>query len=301
MTPFAEGALLAVNAVSDLRVRASCREFLKRLSKHDWATTLGSRLGKTGMELPAGRGDRFAGYAAMLETLAETLDLSGARPRPDAVAVIGLWMDRCEGDGTGNAAELRRLCRALGFKHVPVWPSGGALEDVREASVIVSLPHARKAAAMLARRLGATLVQTQLPVGLAYTQAFVRALARVSRRQKEAEAFIDAELRRIIPRLEWVVPYSFLSRSVLYEGDAHVAGGLRQMLDELGMRFSRDGEADLVIADSETLARLKPKGAWMELGFPSLRTHFLRDEPYLGFEGYLSLAHRMSNAIAGVS
>jgi len=303
---YTEGVLLAVNAVSDARLllpgrRTEFDKFMKRHAKHDWTTTLGSRAGKDGMELPAGRGDRLAGYAAVLETLAQTLDLSGAAPRADSIAVVGAWMDRNEGDGTGNAAELGRICRALGLEPVSVWLSGGTLEELRrarEAGIVVGLPYGKKAAAVLAKRLGATLVQTQLPVGLAHTQAFVRALARVCRRQKEAEAFIDAELKRIIPRLEWVVPYSFLSKSVFYAGDKHVYNGLGQMLDELGMRLDGDG-TDLVIADSETLSRLKPRGAWMELGYPSVRTHFLREEPFLGFEGYLSLVHRMSNAIAG--
>ncbi|MDD5630036.1 MAG: hypothetical protein PHU21_13290, partial [Elusimicrobia bacterium] len=47
-------------------------------------------------------GDWLDGYAGLLEVLAKGMDLSGARPRSDQVAVVGYLMDRNEGDHEGN-------------------------------------------------------------------------------------------------------------------------------------------------------------------------------------------------------
>jgi nitrogenase molybdenum-iron protein alpha/beta subunit len=276
-------------------------------------------------------GDWLDGYEDALCALAASMDFSGAKPGSRSVAVVGHLMDRCEGDQSGNAAELRRLCRGLGLDPVTVWLSGesyAGLREVRRARAVISLPHGRRAAAWLARRLKAGLVETGLPVGLEATQAWLRKVAKALGRERTAEAFIRSELERVVPRFEWAVPASFLGRKAVFAGDPHLHEGLAGLCEDLGIRLeaaflngkggSRGegvisqpsvecmkaewerlaaGGVDLLIGNSDALAVLKPGCAWVELGYPSVRTHFLREEPTLGFEGFAHLADRMANAL----
>jgi len=281
-------------------------------------------------------GDWLDGYDDALLALADALDLSGRKPVGGAptsrnVAIVGHLMDRCEGDQRGNAAELGRLCRGLGLEPVSVWLSGepvARLRDIRHARAVISLPYGRRAAASVARRLKAKLVETGLPVGLEATQAWLRKVAKALGRESAAEAFIRSELKRVIPRFEWAVPASFLGRKAVYVGDPHFHEGLAGFCEDLGVRLEgaflngrggaigdgiltqpsmsrmkaewerlAAGGVDLLIGNADAFAVLRPGCAWLELGFPSVWTHFLREEPTLGFEGAVHLADRMANAL----
>jgi len=299
--------------------------------------------GKPAAEVPSRSlsGDWLDGYAATLEAVASAMDLSGGKIRPENVAVVGYFMDRCEGDHRGNVRELRRMLAGLGLDTVCVWLSGAPyseLAKVRNAGTILSLPHGRKAAAVLAGRLQAKLVDTDLPLGLDGTAAWLRQVAQATGRKEAAEAFIESELERIVPTLEWVVPHAFLNRRVVFIGDPYFLRGLQRMIGELGMELAgafltaragggfeigpeaagavvefaprmawmpqawrrlQEKGVDLVVSNADGLSALKPACACFELGFPSLEFHCLREEPTLGFEGQVSLAHRMANALVG--
>lgn len=305
----------------------------------DYAAVLRSEAAaKPAREVPSRSlsADWLEGYAEALHALASGLDLTGARPRPGNVAVVGYLMDRNEGDHRGAVAELRRMLAALGLEPGSVWLSGGSyaeLERVRDASAIVSLPHGRKAASGLAGRLGVPLIEAALPVGLDGTAAWLRAVASATGRQANAEAFIEAELRRVAPRLEWVVPHLFAGRTAAYVGEPHATTALSRMAEEWGLEtrklwltgrsplketpsgwpdadwepratalrsgfsaLERDG-LDLLVANSDALTLLQPRCRSLELGFPSIGRHALRDEPWLGFEGCLALADRFAAAL----
>lgn len=287
------------------------------------------------------REDWLSGYADTLSCLAKELELvdtpvDSERPR---VAIVGYLMDRNEQDHHANIRELRRLVEALGAELVSVWLCGEPVSHLREAGraqLIVSLPYARKAAKTLARRTGAKLVETQLPMGLEGTSHWLRQIAAALERPDDAERVIEAELREVAPRLEGVVPMLLVNQSMAFAGDPYLMRAFIALAHELGVRVPfrmifapedeshhdlledtlddpfvivdpREGHSkdafDRIVAERDVLllvgntyaiADLKPKIAAYELGFPSFHRHALTEQPYLGYQGCLSLIARMT-------
>jgi nitrogenase molybdenum-iron protein alpha/beta subunit len=185
--------------------------------------------------------DWLDGYADFLATLAAEIPLPARRPDPTKLAIVGHFMDRNEGDGLGNLAELERLCRALGLELVSVWLGGqrvGELERVAEAGTVVSLPHGREAARILADRLGATLVRAPLPFGVDATSAFVRCVAESTGRAAAAARFCDESVAAIGRHWRWLVPRRLLHRGIAFFGDPHLAAGLVELAGFVGMRVT---------------------------------------------------------------
>ncbi|MDD5303268.1 MAG: nitrogenase component 1 [Elusimicrobia bacterium] len=286
-------------------------------------------------------GDWLDGYGAVLEALAKGMDLAGAAPRPENVAVVGYLMGRTEGDHRGNVRELERIFRALGLNPVSIWLSGGnyeSLRAVRSAGAVISFGHGRKAAGIVAERLGVKHVSAELPFGLAATKRFVESLGREFGKEKEAATFIRAELGEVAPALEWAVPHAFLGRRFAYVNDPHYAAPFAEMIEELGGEISgmillggsrhlaedarralaarprtvfepmqneieRDWlglsrrEADVLVATTMAVEFIKPRTSWLEFGYPSDYTHFLKDEPFLGFRGALGFCSRLANEV----
>ncbi|MBI2387160.1 MAG: hypothetical protein HYV14_14305 [Elusimicrobia bacterium] len=286
-------------------------------------------------------GDWLDGYNAVLEAMAKDMDLSPAEPRPENVAVVGYMMGRNEGDHRGNVREIERILRALRLEPVSTWLSGGgyeSLRDARRAGAVVSFGHGRKAAAILARRLGVRLVEAELPFGLAATRRFVESLGREFGREAEAAAFVRAELDAVAPALEWSVPHAFLGRRFAYVSDPHYAAPFAEMIEELGGEIAgmillggerhlpqaeraalsarprtvfepmqndlqRDWlglkrrDADVLVATTMAVEFLRPETSWLEFGYPSDYTHFLKDEPFLGFRGALGFCSRLANEV----
>ncbi|MDD5627847.1 MAG: nitrogenase component 1 [Elusimicrobia bacterium] len=303
-----------------------------------------ARTGKPAFVIPrrsALSGDWLDGYAGVLEALASGLDLSGARPGRDQVAVVGYFMDRNEGDHQGNVRELERILRALGLQAASIWLSGRPYESLRaarQASAVLSLPHGRTAARVLARRLGVRVVEAGLPFGLEGSRRFVELLGREFKRPERARDFIAAELDAVIPRLEWTVPHAFQNRRFAFAGDPHYAAGFAELIEELGGRVAgtlvvggahhlsaeqrrflearpqtafeplppevreawnelAGGAADLIVGSAFAFQEVSAGRRWMEFGYPSESTHFLRDEPFLGFRGALGFLSRAANEL----
>jgi nitrogenase molybdenum-iron protein alpha/beta subunit len=283
-------------------------------------------------------GDWLDGYAAVLEALAVGMDLTGRKRRKGAVALVGYMMDRNEGEHRGNVSELERMVRALGLEPASVWLSGrpfAHLREARHADAVVSLPHGRKAAAVLARRLGARLIEAEIPFGLEGTRRFLELLGREFGREDAARAFIDAELDLVAPRLQWSVPHAFLRRRFAFAGDPLYAPAFTEFIEELGGQvtgllltgaarhlsaartkdlerrarvefepFTKDAArgsfgrgADLVVTSTLAFETARPAAPWLEFGYPSDYTHFLRDVPFLGFPGALAFAARLANEV----
>jgi nitrogenase molybdenum-iron protein alpha/beta subunit len=286
-------------------------------------------------------GDWLDGYGAVLDSLAKGMDLSGAAPRPENVAVVGYMMGRNEGDHKGNVREIERILRALGLEPVSTWLSGGNFESlraVRRAGSIIAFGHGRKAAGILAERLGVRLIDAELPFGLAATKRFVEALGREYGKEAEAAAFIRAELDAVVPPLEWAVPHAFLGRRFAYVSDPHYAAAFAEMIEELGGEISgmillggerhlpkaqraslsarpntvfepmqndlerhwlglKRKDADALVATTMAVEFLRPQTSWLEFGYPSDYTHFLKDEPFLGFRGALGFCSRLANEV----
>jgi nitrogenase molybdenum-iron protein alpha/beta subunit len=284
-------------------------------------------------------GDWLDGYAEVLYGLAKQLDLGGGRADPRSVAVVGYLHDRNEEDHAANVRELRRMLDALDLELASVWLSGEPFEElyrVRDAGTVISLPYGRKAARQVARRTGARLVELPLPFGLDASQRWMRELGEIFERRDRAEAYIDGELRRIVPKLEWVIPFLFQNRRVGYVGDPHLLPGLLDIVDTVGAELAsivitnRPNHAtelpkhlegpDLLVfpkmkamvqyleakAETETDALsllvthnmgIVTDTPILEFGFPSVFRHALFERPFLGFAGALAFVDSMANAI----
>jgi nitrogenase molybdenum-iron protein alpha/beta subunit len=164
--------------------------------------------------------------------------VSGARPDRNKVAIVGHLMDRTEQDHRANVAELRRVLGALDLEVSSVWLEGepfDRLSAAKDAGTIIALPLGRKAARTLAARTGADVLDVDVPFGLARTRRLLRDVGRALRRERAAEAFVDQELRRLLPRVEWVLRHVFFGKKAIFSGSPDLFGAMRQVLSELGM------------------------------------------------------------------
>jgi nitrogenase molybdenum-iron protein alpha/beta subunit len=297
--------------------------------------SLGAELGKPAADIPPDSlvGDWLDGYAQTLTALVRAFAPGKDRRRPGTAAVVGYMMDRNEADHRANLAELRRMLAAVGLEAVSFWLGGEKSSELRraeEADVVVSLPYGRAAARRLAKATGAKLVETVLPFGLPRCERFVRDAAKASGRPEAAEAFIDAELARVIPRLKSLVPHLFVNRRAAFMGDPHLMEGFFDIAEELGIsvegaiargRAGHGGarECRLVLHEPpasspevRALLRRRPDvfvSCWwekelgqvesrtVEFGFPSYRHHALYESPFLGFDGFLAFTERLADAV----
>jgi nitrogenase molybdenum-iron protein alpha/beta subunit len=211
------------------------------------------------------------------------------------------------------------------------------LEAASQASVVISLPYGRAAARRLAERTGAQLIETDLPLGLDGTRRWLLQVGKATGRRARAEALAERELAKAVPALEWIVPHALLGRRFVFSGDPYLLDGLGGMLDEFGgklaaafvagdpRRLPADlverlktcrgalfqptykaltaafetvrADLDLLVSDSQGIEVLGPEVPWIELGYPSNSTHFLTEQPFLGFSGCLNLVQRLVNAV----
>ncbi|MFA5138586.1 MAG: nitrogenase component 1 [Elusimicrobiota bacterium] len=281
-------------------------------------------------------GDWLDGYAVTLRALARHMDLSGGKPKPGSVALVGYFMDRHEGDHNGNLQELKRLLEALGLKLVSVWLNGdpyAKLREVRDASIVVSLPYGREAAAEVAKKTKAKLVETALPFGMTGTERFLLDVAKAAGKTREAKALIASEQAAVFERLEWIVPYLFLHKEATFIGDPFLKEGFLSICEDLGIQVrqciltarDREGKKDeepvtlyepdiyhpvvqdflakpteLVVTNTNEITRVIRWSdiAIVELGFPSYYHHALADAPFLGFRGMLAFTERMGDGLA---
>jgi len=311
------GALLVANAVPDLALHLegtpdeAIATAVASIREHDWRSSLPAdpaaiRGRALPLALPAGAGAWEDGFADALLALARAIPLGEARPDPGAVAVVGLPVDRLEADRLADVAEVARLLGAIGLRVVASWPSGaasGALAEAASARFVVSLPYGRAAAAALAARTGAAVVDAGLPFGLGGTAAWLRAVGAATGREALAEQAAKRDLDRIVPRLEWVVPLWTLHRRVAFAGDRLLAGPFAAALRELGaeaVEWPCPGAApDLVVGPRPVVEAAIASGRpHLEWGFPSPAAHALNPAPRLGFDGVPHVIEAMINRLS---
>ena len=287
------------------------------------------------IDLPPGSltGDWLDGYSATLTALARGVPLPRVKARRGKVAIVGHLMDRNEADRRADVAELERLVAGLGLECVSVWLSGRPYAELSRAShaqFVVSLPYARAAARLVAKRTGARLVESPLPFGLPKTSEFVRALGKAAGRSRQAESFIDRELSSLMPRFRWVFPHRFLGRRVAFAGDPHLLAGFTDIAADAGMtvtsavltaRKAHGGEVPGLRVDHEPplsdaryqrfcdgtdlvvschCEAVRPTVPVLEMGFPSYRHHAFFARPTLGFDGFAGFVDRLADALAPV-
>jgi len=285
-------------------------------------------------------GDWIDGYAETLKSLARQLALPKVERGKRKVALVGYLFDRNEDDHLANLVELRRMLAALDLELVSVWLSGqrfGELAAVAEADTIVALPYGGRAARLLARRTGASVLELPLPVGLAATEQWLRTLGERFDRRPAAERFVDAELARVAPRLEWVVPFVFQGLRFGYVGDPYLFPGIRETLETLGATLDfvtitnraphakgvttgpggptplvapttkaffhalvghiADRRLDLLVTNNASMNMPLPNTTMVEFGFPCVFQHALFDRPFVGFRGFLAFVDTLANAL----
>jgi nitrogenase molybdenum-iron protein alpha/beta subunit len=284
------------------------------------------------------QGDWMDGYADALLAAARSMRLPKARTSKDKVALVGYFLDRTEGDHTGNLGELKAMLAGLSLELVSVWPGGGPCDDLRKASragTILSLPYGREAARALAARTGAALVETDLPFGIEGTRRWIEQVASRAGRRTQAR---HEGLSSIMPWIERAVPGFLVGRRVVLVADPRMTAPFLEFLCELGMRPGtvvvagrkehlpgglaiargcgarvlfepshltfidalRSGKsaADLVICNGEIARSLRGHLPVVEFGFPSPAWHVLTERAFLGFRGALGFVERMVNALA---
>ena len=310
--------------------------------------SMDGRLTKPVVDIPPDSlvGDWLDGYAQALLAMSRGLvpDRGPARggraSKPKKAAIVGYLMDRNEADHLGNLAELRRMLSALSLETVCVWLGGepaAALRRVAEADLVVSLPYGRAAARRLARCVKARLVETELPFGLPKAARFMREVGRAAGRPEAAEAFIAAELSRVVPRLKWIIPQYFLGRRTAFMGDPYLLEGFLDIAQDLGLtvaaaicrgrqahhgagaRIPEGAAATSIIyeppSSSDAVQSLlrtpldllvscfakhdlaRLEVPMVEFGFPSYHHHALFEQPFLGYNGFLAFVERMADQL----
>lgn len=99
---------------------------------------------------------------------------------------------------------------------------------------------------------------------------------------------------------------------IVVGGDYHLAAEQKELLsrrpgtvfeplpgdvsEQWGLLSS--GGADLVVGSAFAFVSVRRGRKWMEFGYPSEETHFLREDPFLGFQGILGFLSRMSNEVS---
>ncbi len=184
-------------------------------------------------------GDWLDGYKDTLAALAKDLplDTKDGGDNSNKVGIVGYMMDRNEGDHIGNLEELKRIISALGLELVSVWPCGeptDKLAQIGQAGTIISLPYGRKAAQIISRRNDAKLIDAPLPLGLDKTKEFVSIIAEACGKQDIAERFIAEEEKQILPKLNWIIPQTFLDKKIAISGDPYTVEGLADVVEFLG-------------------------------------------------------------------
>jgi nitrogenase molybdenum-iron protein alpha/beta subunit len=267
-----------------------------------------------------GFSDWLDGYADVLAAAAAAVPLPAADLDPGVAVIAGVLRDRDEADAEGDRAELCRLVAGAGLRVAAVWP-GDPPAAFAGAGIVVALPYARRAAALLAERLGARMVEVGVPLGLAGTAAWVRSLAAATGGEAAAEAYLDRQLDRWAPRFEWVVPHGLLHKRVAIVADPYRARAFAGLAAELGLDLAAvlptggaaalvadlPGPAalegpepfDLVLAHRPAAEACRDRGLpWLERGFPSPGHHVLHPVATLGFEGTASLVEAMINRMS---
>lgn len=204
--------------------------------------------------------DHDAAFRAAIEGLADSLPDAAFEggPIPGTAAVIGYLYERHEADQRANTACLEGLLRGVGLDPLPTWLSHAPVPDLARAaraSVLAALPSGREAARRIQARSGATIVDVELPVGVAGTEDFLNRLAEAAGSAARPETVVVAGLHEAWPLLERAVLTRLAGRRVALAALPEWLPGLaRTMAQDLGMgvavRVRRGRAADPSDPDS---------------------------------------------------
>ncbi len=274
--------------------------------------------------------DWLDAYAYVLERIATDLDIQQGKTEKDKVAVIGNLFDRNEGDNIGNVEEISRMLKALSLDPCSIWLSGSTfseLERVEEAEYLIKMPYAGKTADIIAEKTGATVIDVGIPFGIEGTRNWLMSVADATGKRSEAKSFLDKEMKRVMPIMEWLVPTYIQGRKMAFAGDPYFAGSFVDAMRDLDadvpclVLYSRKGrvtendtrifcedddmdsktdllgDVSLVVGcyNSREVLRSPKSTQFMEFGFPSHTYHVFSVEPYMGLRGFMLFLNRMIN------
>lgn len=191
------------------------------------------------------------------------------------------------------------MFEALGWSVSCVWLSGvreSELRAVSRASVIVSLPYAREAGRVLAKRLRARLVEADLPLGLKATEDFMLRLGFSLGAGAQARAFVERETRAALGETQAHVQRFIKGRRALvYTDDPALHGALAGLCAELGLRNAPRGAVRCVVFAPNLVTR--GNVITVPVGYPNYLEHPVLERPVLGFTGFRHLVDRVTRAI----
>lgn len=157
---------------------------------------------------------------------------------PREVVLVGYLADRLEADHRANLAELERLLAGLGLRLTGVACGGTTLRELEtalRAPLVVELPYAGAAARRLAERTGATVVRTDLPLGVEGTVRWLETIAAAAGAEAALEPLLERELTSLVPAIEQARARFLRDRRVALAADPALAAGLAGFLAELGV------------------------------------------------------------------
>jgi len=332
--PWLEGVAVVVNLVGDARFNVTgsspeeVAEAARVVQRHDGlhrVDIVERMLAKDGQPLARRDGaDWIAGVEDAMCALADAITSAGAGISPFSVAITGIPVTRNEPDGKADVEAVSALVRdGLGLSVSSCWPSSCVVADlaaVCRSGIIVALPNGLRVAAAIAARTGARVVQAPIPLGFDNTSRFVGIVASACGRRERGAEFVNAELGRIVPRFEWVVPHSLLNRRIGLVGDASMIQAAAGFLQEVGCvpcRGAVTGSGDcavdlsaifdddpgepmaLTIGNSNfTKFAATTDEPFLEAWFPCQDHHSFFPKPQFGFDGAAAFLQDIVNRMA---
>ncbi|MDD4530871.1 MAG: nitrogenase component 1 [Candidatus Gracilibacteria bacterium] len=274
--------------------------------------------------------DWIDGYESVLISLANLIDYKDKKVKKETVGIVGHLFDRNEGDCQGNVKELKRILKGIGLDITTIWLNGEDFNDlgkIKNSEYIISFPYGRKAAKIIQEKTGAKLLELDLPFSLESTIEFIRKIALATGKIHEGEKFIKQESKIVTDKLKPLIRRFLLDKNIIYGGEIQYIPGIINFCDLLGMNLKKirgmcnedkknlldkklikdykivlnsiykieEKDIDLLIRNS--IFPVPNKEKYIELGFPSIRTHYLNNRPILGFNGVLNFVESLINMI----
>jgi nitrogenase molybdenum-iron protein beta chain len=183
--------------------------------------------------------DYLDGYSLVLEKLALNIEFKKVSNDKKKIGIVGYFFDRNEGEHKGNIKEIKRLLSKLGLEVVSIWLDGNKFEEllkIQEAGIIISLPYARNAAKIIANKIGAQLVETDLPFGFYQTAKWIETIGSAcSIDKKKIQKIINNELQYSYEICHIPINSVIAGKLVCFTGDPYIARSFLVFAKEIGM------------------------------------------------------------------
>lgn len=212
------------------------------------------------------------------------------------------------------------------------------LRRARDAGWVISLPYAREAARVVAEKTHAKLIELDLPWGIKNSETWVMRLAKAVGDENRAEIFIREEKARISRHIDFLSKNYIQGKKIMIAAEPYALFNLSVLVEELGASVisrvsvgtipsqiknifvnaakgpalerptagllrrayaqARDLGVDCVIANGDVRRMVNGEVSFVEVGYPSYFYHSIQGHPFLGFQGCLDFALRLSEEIA---